>query len=187
MVSDGRRVCGRRRGREDKSGRAERESRNSKSAKSHGNLPFMLGGRAAPRKHPPRARALRHTTDEAAKPSRQWGELPVTRGAARPSGSVRKKGTGGEGASETGARSERFAPPNSGRADINNHIQCHLLFKPEICQYLPLCDSAICPPADLRRSETRGCSGSIRPMGETAKIDRRCRSSKPIPVSLGEQ
>jgi hypothetical protein len=24
-------------------------------------------------------------------------------------------------------------------------------------------------------------------MGETAKIDRRCRSSKPIPVSLGEQ
>jgi hypothetical protein len=52
MVSDGRRVCGRRRGREDKSGRAERESRNSKSAKSHGNLHFMLGGAAAPRERP---------------------------------------------------------------------------------------------------------------------------------------
>ena len=37
MVSDGRRICGRKRGREDKSGRAERDSRNSKSAKSHGN------------------------------------------------------------------------------------------------------------------------------------------------------
>jgi hypothetical protein len=37
MVSGGRRVCGRKRGREDKSGRAERDSRNSKSAKSHGN------------------------------------------------------------------------------------------------------------------------------------------------------
>jgi hypothetical protein len=46
MVGDGRRVCGRKRGREDKSGRAERDSRNSKSAKSHGNLPFMLGGAA---------------------------------------------------------------------------------------------------------------------------------------------
>ena len=76
MVSDGRRVCGRKRGREDKSGRAERESRNSKSAKRHGN-PFMLGGRAAPREHTPRARALRHTTDEAAEPSRQWGKLPI--------------------------------------------------------------------------------------------------------------
>jgi hypothetical protein len=38
MVSDGRRVCGGKRGREDKSGRAERDSRNSKSAKSHGDL-----------------------------------------------------------------------------------------------------------------------------------------------------
>jgi hypothetical protein len=53
MVSDGRRVCGRKRGREDKSGRAERDSRNLKSAKSHGSLPFMLGGAAAPREHPP--------------------------------------------------------------------------------------------------------------------------------------
>jgi hypothetical protein len=53
MVSDGRRVCSRRRGQEDKSRRAERDSRNSKSAKSHGNLPFMLGGAAAPQKHPP--------------------------------------------------------------------------------------------------------------------------------------
>src|ERR1700722_11935904 len=42
MVSDGRRVCGRRRGREDKSGRAERDGRNSKSAKSHGDIPFRL-------------------------------------------------------------------------------------------------------------------------------------------------
>ena len=41
MASDGRRVCGRKRGREDKSGRAERDSRNSKSAKSHGNLRFI--------------------------------------------------------------------------------------------------------------------------------------------------
>ena len=48
VVGDGRRVCGRKRRREDKSGRAERDSRNSKSAKSHGNLPFMLGGAAAP-------------------------------------------------------------------------------------------------------------------------------------------
>ena len=52
MVSDGRRVCGRKRGREDKSGRAERDSRNSKSAKSHGDLPFTLGGAAAPRGTP---------------------------------------------------------------------------------------------------------------------------------------
>jgi hypothetical protein len=52
-LSDRRRVCSRRRGREDKSGRAERDSRNSKSAKSHGNLSFMPGGAAAPRKHPP--------------------------------------------------------------------------------------------------------------------------------------
>lgn len=52
MVSDGRRVCARKRGREDKSGRAERDSRNSKSAKSHGNLPFMLGGAAAPLERP---------------------------------------------------------------------------------------------------------------------------------------
>ena len=37
MVSDGRRVCGRKRRREDRSGRAERDSGNSKSAKSHGN------------------------------------------------------------------------------------------------------------------------------------------------------
>jgi hypothetical protein len=62
MVSDGRGVCGGKRGREDKSGRAERDSRNSKSAKSHGDLPFMLGGAAAPREHPLCARALRHTT-----------------------------------------------------------------------------------------------------------------------------
>jgi hypothetical protein len=48
MVSDRRRICGRNRRREDKSGRAERESRNLKSAKSHGNLPFMLRGAAAP-------------------------------------------------------------------------------------------------------------------------------------------
>jgi hypothetical protein len=53
VVGDGRRVCGRKRRREDKSGRAERDSRNSKSAKSHGDLPFMLGGAAAPREHPP--------------------------------------------------------------------------------------------------------------------------------------
>jgi hypothetical protein len=46
VVGDGRRVCGRKRRREDKSGRAERDSRNSKSAKSHGNLHFMLGGAA---------------------------------------------------------------------------------------------------------------------------------------------
>ena len=52
MVSDGRRVCGRKRRREDKSGRAERDSRNSKSAKSHGDLPFMLGDAAAPRERP---------------------------------------------------------------------------------------------------------------------------------------
>jgi hypothetical protein len=78
MVSDGRRVCGRKRGREDKSGRAERDSRDSKSAKSHGNLRFMLGGAAAPREHPPFA-PERYATphDEAAKPSRQWGELPM--------------------------------------------------------------------------------------------------------------
>ena len=44
MVSDGRRVCGRKWGREDKSGGAERDSRNSKSAKSHGN---SLSGWAA--------------------------------------------------------------------------------------------------------------------------------------------
>jgi hypothetical protein len=31
----------------------ERDSRISKSAKSHGDLPFMLGGAAAPREHPP--------------------------------------------------------------------------------------------------------------------------------------
>jgi hypothetical protein len=53
VVGDGRRVCGRKRRREDKRGRAERDSRNSKSAKSHGDLPFMLGGAAAPRERPP--------------------------------------------------------------------------------------------------------------------------------------
>jgi hypothetical protein len=53
VVGDGRRVCGRKRRREDKSGRAERDSRNSKSAKSHGNLPFMLGGAAGAAGTPP--------------------------------------------------------------------------------------------------------------------------------------
>jgi hypothetical protein len=37
VVDDGRRVCGRKRRRQHKSGRAERESRNSKSPKSHGD------------------------------------------------------------------------------------------------------------------------------------------------------
>ena len=77
MVSDGRRVCGRKRGREDKSGRAERDSRNSKSAKSHGNLRFMLAAQQRRGNTPfaPERYATPH--DEAAKPSRQWGELPI--------------------------------------------------------------------------------------------------------------
>ena len=63
MVSDGRRVSGRKRGREDKSGRAERDSRNSKSAMSHGNLLFHAGGAAAPRERPPlRQSAMPHRT-----------------------------------------------------------------------------------------------------------------------------
>jgi hypothetical protein len=71
MVSDGRRVCGRKRGREDKSGRAERDSRDSKSAKSHGNLRFMLGGAAAPREHPPLRQSV--TPHHAMKPPSQVG------------------------------------------------------------------------------------------------------------------
>jgi hypothetical protein len=77
MVSGGRRVCGGKRAREDKSGRAERDSRNSKSAKSHGN---SLSGWAAQQRRgntPLCAKALRPPHDEAAKPSRQWGELPI--------------------------------------------------------------------------------------------------------------
>jgi hypothetical protein len=38
VVDDGRRACGRKRRRQHKSGRAERESRNSKSPKSHGDI-----------------------------------------------------------------------------------------------------------------------------------------------------
>jgi hypothetical protein len=42
MTSDRRRIRGRNRGRQYQSGRAKRESRNSKSAKSHGEIPFRL-------------------------------------------------------------------------------------------------------------------------------------------------
>jgi hypothetical protein len=48
-------------------------------------------------------------------------------------------------------------------------------------------DTAIALQQILRRSEIRGCAGNIRPHGRNSTIDRRCRSSKPIPVSLGEQ
>jgi hypothetical protein len=48
MVSDRRRVCDRKGRREDKSGRAERDSRNSTSARGHHDLPFILGRRSAP-------------------------------------------------------------------------------------------------------------------------------------------
>src|ERR1700722_6974242 len=68
MVSDGRLVCGRKRGREDKSGRPERDSRNSKS---HGDLPFMLGGAAAPRKPPPLRQSV--TPHHTMKPPSQVG------------------------------------------------------------------------------------------------------------------
>jgi hypothetical protein len=42
MVSDSRRIRGGKRRRQHQSGRAKRESRNSKSAKSHGDIPFRL-------------------------------------------------------------------------------------------------------------------------------------------------
>jgi hypothetical protein len=42
MMTDGRRACARERRGQDKSGRAKRESRNSKSAKCHGDIPFRL-------------------------------------------------------------------------------------------------------------------------------------------------
>jgi hypothetical protein len=42
MMSDGRRACARERRGQDKSGRAKRKSRNSKSAKCHGDIPFRL-------------------------------------------------------------------------------------------------------------------------------------------------
>ena len=120
MVSDGRRVCGRRRGREDKSGRAERDSRNSKSAKSHGNSLSCWAAQQR-RGNTPLARE-RYATPQMKPPSQVGnGEnYPSLGGTARPSGGVRKKGTGGEGASEQKGflRSERFAPPNSGGALI---------------------------------------------------------------------
>src|ERR1700733_100894 len=71
MVSDGSRVCGRKRRREDKSGRAERDSRNSKSAKSHGNSLSLLGGGAAPREHPPLRQSV--TSHPTMKPPGQVG------------------------------------------------------------------------------------------------------------------
>jgi hypothetical protein len=42
MTSDSRCICGGKRRRQHQSGRAKRESRNSKSAKSHGDIPFRL-------------------------------------------------------------------------------------------------------------------------------------------------
>jgi hypothetical protein len=56
MVSDARRICGGKRRRQNKSSCAKREGRNSKNAKSHGDLPFILGDAAAPRQRPYRFR-----------------------------------------------------------------------------------------------------------------------------------
>jgi hypothetical protein len=42
MMSDSRRIRGGKRRRQHQSGRAKRESRNSKSAKSHRDIPFRL-------------------------------------------------------------------------------------------------------------------------------------------------
>jgi hypothetical protein len=78
MVSDGRRrVCGRKRGREDKCGRAERDRRNSKSAKSHGNSLSCWAAQQRRGNTPLRTERYVTPHDEAAKPSRQWGELPI--------------------------------------------------------------------------------------------------------------
>jgi hypothetical protein len=52
MMSDGRRACARERRGQDKSGRAKRESRNSKSAKCHGDIPFRLATRQRRGKRP---------------------------------------------------------------------------------------------------------------------------------------
>lgn len=52
MVSDARGICGGKRRRQNKSSCAKREGRNSKNAKSHGDLPFILGDAAAPRQRP---------------------------------------------------------------------------------------------------------------------------------------
>ena len=94
------------------------------------------------------------------------GPATITGVPPAPSGGVRKKGTGGEGASETGGyapsashrrtmRESPFRALPSGRADINNRAQSHLLFK---ARNLPI-------PAFVRQrhSTSGGFEGAKKP------------------------